>query len=225
MRPVRAVLFDFGNTLFAHDPLAATISRLARSLGAPLDGSTAALIAAGIDRAAHTEDERRLGRDLDASVWTARWSVLYAIADAWVPGLGSAVMSDMHDAASWAPYARTAETLRALTDTGTRVGVVSNTGWDVRRVFAAHALDTFVTSFVLSCDVGLVKPDPAIFRVACARLDVDPAETLMVGDDVLADGGATAAGLRVVLLPAAPPGADNGVEIALAVAGAIRPAG
>jgi FMN phosphatase YigB (HAD superfamily) len=41
-----------------------------------------------------------------------------------------------------------------------------------------------------------------VFRDACAGLGVEPAATLMVGDNPLTDGGAAAAGLVVLLLPA-----------------------
>jgi beta-phosphoglucomutase-like phosphatase (HAD superfamily) len=36
--------------------------------------------------------------------------------------------------------------------------------------------------WMLSYEVGLVKPDPAIFRLVCDRLELQPAETLFVGD-------------------------------------------
>ncbi|KRB11251.1 HAD-IA family hydrolase [Lysobacter sp. Root690] len=44
---------------------------------------------------------------------------------------------------------------------------------------------------------GRAKPDPSIFHAACARLDVEPAQVLHVGDDIEMDviGGAQA-GLR-----------------------------
>lgn len=35
---------------------------------------------------------------------------------------------------------------------------------------------------VFSCEVGLRKPNPAIFRYACERLDVDPSEALLLDD-------------------------------------------
>jgi putative hydrolase of the HAD superfamily len=35
---------------------------------------------------------------------------------------------------------------------------------------------------VLSCEVGLKKPDPAIYLLACERLGVQPAECAFVGD-------------------------------------------
>jgi putative hydrolase of the HAD superfamily len=61
-----------------------------------------------------------------------------------------------------------------------------------------------------SATTGCAKPDPAIFRHALARLDVDPGRTLHVGDDPETDvGGARAAGIEAVLIDrsgAGPPG-------------------
>ncbi|SEB83550.1 Haloacid dehalogenase superfamily, subfamily IA, variant 2 with 3rd motif like haloacid dehalogenase/haloacid dehalogenase superfamily, subfamily IA, variant 3 with third motif having DD or ED/haloacid dehalogenase superfamily, subfamily IA, variant 1 with third motif having Dx(3-4)D or Dx(3-4)E [Streptomyces sp. TLI_105] len=74
---------------------------------------------------------------------------------------------------------------------------MSNIGWDLRPVFRAHGLDTLVDGYVLSYEVGARKPDPAIFRAACALLGLPPAEVLMVGDSRPADGGARALGCPV----------------------------
>jgi len=35
---------------------------------------------------------------------------------------------------------------------------------------------------VFSCDVGVSKPDPRIYEIACERLGVEPDECLFVGD-------------------------------------------
>lgn len=214
MSEVQAVLFDFGNTLFAHDPLPATIAATCDHRGSPVTPAWAERVAARIDEAAHTADELLHPRDLDAAVWRERWHVLYAAADDEVPGLGAALYDAMHDPLAWRPYLSTAVTLSSLHRMGVPVAVISNTGWDVRTVFAAHHMQQLVTAFVLSYEVGAVKPSPVIFHRACSVLGVQPADALMVGDDPVADAGAVRAGLRTLLLPALPPGAANGVEVA-----------
>jgi len=212
---VRGVLFDFGNTLFAHAPLGSTIGECARRLGVPMSDEQATDLADRIDAASMTPNELAHVRDLDAAVWGRRWKVLYSIADEWAERLGDAINSDMHDPLAWVPYTRSGETLRTLHDDGVLVGVVSNTGWDVRAVFAAHSMSQFVSSFTLSYEAGAVKPDHRIFDVACTSLGLDPAEVLMVGDDPRADSGAVLAGIRTLLLPALPPHADNGIGAVL----------
>jgi len=59
----------------------------------------------------------------------------------------------------------------------------------------------FVAALVVSADVGVSKPDPAIFQIALARLGLPPGEAVMVGDSWPIDiAGATRAGLRAVWL-------------------------
>jgi FMN phosphatase YigB (HAD superfamily) len=216
---VRGVLFDFGNTLFAHDPLSITIAECARRLGVPMPPDQADDLAERIDAAAMTPDELAHVRDLDAAVWSRRWQILYGIADEWAAQLGEEINGDMHDPLAWIPYLQTGATLRALHDHDIAVGIVSNTGWDVRAVFAAHSMSGFVTSFTLSYEAGAVKPDRKIFDVACDSLALSHDQVVMVGDDPRADSGAALAGIRTLLLPALPPHNDNGVDTVLGLAG------
>ena len=144
----------------------------ARRLGTEVEPDEAAGVWAEIDQAAADPEEAALGRDLDEEVWQARWSVLYGLADRLAPGLGAAINSAMHDPWAWLPYADTVPTLEALATAGIPVGVVSNTGWDVREPFAVRGLDRLVSSFTLSCEIGVAKPDRSIFTAACASLGV-----------------------------------------------------
>jgi HAD superfamily hydrolase (TIGR01450 family) len=62
-----------------------------------------------------------------------------------------------------------------------------------------------VAAFVTPVVVG--KPEPPLFRMALARLGLEPATAVMVGDSVTSDvGGAVAVGMRAVLY--APEGAQ-----------------
>ncbi len=67
----------------------------------------------------------------------------------------------------------------------------------------AVGLESFFKRLVISGDaaVGVRKPDPRIFRLACEGLGAKPAETVMVGDNVEADvAGALAVGMQAVYL-------------------------
>lgn len=213
--PIRAVLFDFGHTLFAHVPGPEVIETESARLGHPLNPTEAVELWAEIDAAAMDPTEVARGRDLDGDVWRTRWTVLYALADRAVAGLGAALDHSFHDPHAWVPYADTAPTLAALTHAGIRIGVVSNTGWDVRTPFQVRGLDCSVDAFTLSYECKATKPDPAIFLEACAAIGATPAETLMVGDDARADRGALDAGLAGVVLvdPATPMGDVHGLEV------------
>ena len=76
--------------------------------------------------------------------------------------------------------------------------MVSNIAWDIRATFAD--LDADPDDFVLSFEVGAVKPDPRIFETALARLGVNASDALMVGDSEENDGGARALGIGFALV-------------------------
>lgn len=101
-------------------------------------------------------------------------------------------------------------TLGALRAAGVPVAVVSNIGFDIRPLAADLGIGDLLDEYVLSYEVGRCKPDPAIFRKACALLRADPERTLMVGDTP-ADAGAAGAGCSVLVLPESEPGAVHGL--------------
>lgn len=136
-------------------------------------------------------------RDLDADRHRAAYSGLIREAGVTDPDLVRALYDRHMRPAAWQPYPDAARTLGELSRGGVRVAVVSNIAWDLRPVFRAHGLDEWVDLYALSYEVGVQKPDPGIFRFACEGLGLAPAETLMVGDDRTADGGALALGSRV----------------------------
>lgn len=103
---------------------------------------------------------------------------------------------------SWIPYPDTAEVLEALRAQGVKTAVVSNIAFDVRPAFAS--IGAQVDEFVLSFEVGAVKPDPAIFSTALQRLGVQAREAVMVGDSEEADGGAAALGCGFILVDPLP---------------------
>lgn len=209
--PVDAVLFDFGHTLFAHAPGPDALRAEAAALGHDLSAEEALDLWLEIDAAAMDPTEVARGRDLDGEVWRTRWPILYAIADRIVPGIGAALDRSFHDPWAWKPYADTELVLRGLHDRGVAVGVVSNTGWNVRTPFEVRGYDEWVRSFTLSYECGVAKPDVAIFHLACRQLGVEPRQAIMVGDDARADPGALDAGLADVILvdPATPIGAAH----------------
>ncbi len=84
---------------------------------------------------------------------------------------------------------------------GLTLGVVSNFNAMLDDYLEQLNLRDWFSVVVSSADVGVTKPDPAIFRVALDRLGVQPEQALYVGDDVRNDyHGARQAGLHAVLL-------------------------
>ncbi|MDL5199986.1 HAD family hydrolase [Streptomyces sp. ALI-76-A] len=205
-----AVLFDFSGTLFRIESgeswLRAVLARTGLSLPEPellraaqalervgaLPGGSSAILPVPDELASVWEI-----RDKSAELHRAAYTGLSRRVPLPDPALHDALYDRHMTPAAWAPYPDAAEVLRALRERGIGVGVVSNIGWDLRPVFREHGLDAHVDTYVLSYEHGIQKPDPRLFEIACAALGADPRDTLMVGDDRRADGGAAALGCGV----------------------------
>jgi putative hydrolase of the HAD superfamily len=100
------------------------------------------------------------------------------------------------------------ETLEKLKRRGFKRGLISVCSSDVEEAWDETELAPHVDDVVLSCAVGMSKPDPRIYELACERLDVRPGECAFVGDganDELA--GAQRVGMRAICV--LPPGREE----------------
>jgi putative hydrolase of the HAD superfamily len=215
---LRAVLFDAGDTLVRLRGRAGGLLLDAAAIaGVHLDPDAAGAVWSRVLAAASTPEELAKGRDLDADRHRAVWTELYrtAGADELAAGLAQSLYERTIDPSSWEAFPDAEPVLSELDARGAPVGVVSDTGFDLRPVFAATGLSRWIDAVVLSCEHGVCKPAPAVFATACDTLRVDPAETLMVGDNAATDGGAVAAGLTVLLLPPPQPAGPRGLDLVL----------
>lgn len=201
MTRIQGVLFDWGDTLFAPPDAAKVIADVAGERGLTVSSERARAIWEELWALGKMPAELAKGRDLSAEAHRTVWTSLFRTADAHIPGIGRALYERVMDPVAWLPYPDTAPTLKALRERGLKVAIVSNVPRDLSDVFRLHGLAGYVDAFVHSFQVGAEKPDPRIFLAACERIGTAPGATLMVGDHAVADGGATAAGLRFLLLP------------------------
>ncbi len=83
---------------------------------------------------------------------------------------------------------------------GVRVGLISNAWPEVRRLLESEwrIADAF-DPLILSAEVGLVKPDERIFRLALERAEVQPSEAAFIDDFSENVDAALALGMRAVL--------------------------
>jgi FMN phosphatase YigB (HAD superfamily) len=110
-----------------------------------------------------------------------------------------AVLADM-----WRQYLGVANTeliayARALRPVY-RTGILSNSFVGAReREHRAYGLGDLVDELIYSHEVGMTKPDPALWALACRRLEVAPAEMVFVDDAPHLVASAVEFGIRAAL--------------------------
>ena len=203
MSPLRAVLFDAGNTLVFLD-----YARLAQGVGEALGVKLRADALAAQVPAASRAMELGGGNDRHRAAVFLEAMFLGAGVPPGRMGEVRTCLARMHgERHLWcAVRSGSAESLARLKGAGLRLGVVSNSDGRVEQALVAAGLRDYFDVVIDSALVGLEKPDPRIFRVALDALGVLPEEALYVGDlydiDVL---GAQGAGVRAVWF-GSPPG-------------------
>jgi HAD superfamily hydrolase (TIGR01509 family) len=83
--------------------------------------------------------------------------------------------------------------------------VTSGSRGSVTRVVRACGLARHLRGMLTGDDVAAGKPDPAVYREACRRFAVDPADVVVVEDSAHGAASALGAGLLTVLVHAARP--------------------
>jgi HAD superfamily hydrolase (TIGR01509 family) len=208
--PIRAVLFDLGDTLVSYYQPQDFLPILRRSLDACLQALDQDPLSTDartdlLHQALDLNQERA-----DLAVWPLeeRLQMLfgrYASLDAGLterlvqmflePVLATAQVN--HDALP---------VLLGLRRRGIKTGIVSNTPWGSpgriwRSELARHQLLTAVDAVVFCQDVGWRKPHPTPFRRALEMIGVAPMDAAFVGDNPVWDvDGAESAGLLPILL-------------------------
>lgn len=91
--------------------------------------------------------------------------------------------------------------LAALKAKGLKLGIVSNNYASIRQTLDELGVTDFFDCIVISEEVSLQKPDPAIIRLACGQCGAEPHETLYVGDHPFDITCAHGAGAKAAWMP------------------------
>lgn len=105
------------------------------------------------------------------------------------------------DAMSWAnPNHELVACILEIKASGIRVSVLSNTPREIKQHLLA-ALDWFSVfdDLTFSCDLGITKPDPAVFEHSLRKLNVRADEAIFIDDHEANVKGATAPGIQSLL--------------------------
>lgn len=93
------------------------------------------------------------------------------------------------------------EVLRGLRDRTVPTALISMCAPDTPALWHSSPLAGLIDVEIFSCEVGLRKPEPEIYLLACERLGAEPARCLYVGDGAYAElSGATSVGMHAVLI-------------------------
>ena len=205
--PIKGVIFDFHATLVGGGDSGRWIDAALRRLAADaevepdLDTGWIAGLREHLDQIwqhAHTIDpksERDLSRDRHRDVFSRTVALYPGIK----PDLIAALYEVMPD--QWVPFDDTLPVLRELKSRGVRIVVLSNIGLDIRPLLDRVGVSALLDGVVLSFEVGLVKPDPAIYARALELLKVAGSHALMVGDSPRDDVGGVSLKIRTLILP------------------------
>ncbi|RBM18007.1 haloacid dehalogenase [Prauserella sp. PE36] len=208
---IQAVMFDFSGTLFRLEQNETWLSDVTDHDGDPLDVEAQAemmrRMTAPVTLTVDLDDEHWHAwenRDLDPAMHNKVYMEVLRQSGVARVEQAKALYDRLIDPSEWTPYPDTEQALKTLAGKGVRIGVLSNIAFDIRPAFSERGLDEYVDEFVLSFEVGAIKPDPAIFRNLLDRLGTAPEQTLMVGDSDEADGGARALGCPFALVDPLP---------------------
>ena len=192
---IRAVIFDLYGTLvpeFPADEFYASVDHIAITLGAPVEevraewNRTAPLRQTGV-YATMEDNVRAIAATL-------------GLADPSDGSVHAALNLRAEMYAKWFHPRRSAvETLTELKTRGFRTGLISMCAPDTPAMWHASPFSGLVDVEVFSSEVGLRKPDPAIYAYAYDRLGVEPTECLYCGDGAYGElTGAEALGMTAV---------------------------
>ncbi|MGV8082944.1 MAG: HAD family hydrolase [Coriobacteriia bacterium] len=202
------VFFDVGNTLLRPHPSVAEVCReiLADdgyAIGIDAIEPLMPLVDAYYEERYREDDNFWASTEAASEVWVGMYSLLcreLGIAED-SEKIALRVYDAFGDAKRWAPYDDVWPAFERLRGRGLRIGLISN--WDDRLASIVEGLGMgeFVETTVCSAAVGLSKPDPRIFELACERMGVSPQRCAHVGDHQYADVmGARLVGMQPVLI-------------------------
>ena len=208
MKELRAIFFDVGNTLiYAHPSVSEVCRQVLAEAGHVRDlsviDSYMPLLNAYYEDRYRADDTFWTSEEQTSEVWVGMYSMLCRRLDIHEDAavLARAVYDQFERADRWRLYDDVRPAFERARGRGLRLGIISN--WDSRlvRLMDALGISSLLDTVVSSADVGLRKPDPRIFELACARVGASPEESAHVGDHLYADVlGASAAGMRAVLI-------------------------
>ncbi len=209
---ILGVIFDLGDTLVTQEPLlggpsnldgaAAVLPIIHEHSGGSLTAEDLALVLGETLHQAVVEsyDSGLAQPDTESLVRDALEQLDCSLPRQDIPPLLDVYFQ--HHFERMEPLGEVIQTLTLARRLSLKLGLFANILWGaeilrdrLRRLGISGVMD----SVVCSTEIGWMKPYPGAFREILRRMDMRPAEAVMVGDDVIADvAGAQRAGLKAI---------------------------
>lgn len=204
---IKAILFDLGNTLVKYDygQPEEVFQRVLSSLGTvkSLDDIKKAF------RSAEQEAEETklfsFAGKIECEDFWYQWDALVLkhlqVDD--TEALSRSIHSEWMEHVDCTLYPEVREVLSELNRRGLKMGLISNAyEEEIDLVLEKADLEKGLFDTIVGVDtIGQIKPSPSIFEYALTKLDVNPDETIFVGDNLEADYyGAEKVGLHALLV-------------------------
>src|SRR6266849_1879717 len=171
--PLEALILDYGNVL-SHSQREDWFEAMAAQVGAPLHAF----------RDAYWQHRQPYDAGLPAAEYWRR--VLETLGQSFGalehgPAIDQLIEADV---ASWTEYREEMWGLaRSFRVGGGRTAFLSNGVPEaMARIRAERPLERWFDVVVVSCEVGVAKPDPLIYKICLSRLGVEPNHALFVDD-------------------------------------------
>jgi HAD superfamily hydrolase (TIGR01509 family) len=201
-RPFDAVLFDWCGTLVEYPLDEDRFRPVLQKLGRPHDETSVAELVAAFHLARRHPEAVESDKRCDLSAENHRDTKLLICELAGIDGeLAIEIERSYADFATYPTYPEVVDVVTTLASNGVKMAIVSDFHVDLRPHLDSLGLAGHISGFALSCEVGVTKPDPAMFHAAMNIVEVPPERCLMVGDNPRPDAGAAALGIATLILP------------------------
>jgi putative hydrolase of the HAD superfamily len=200
----KAVIFDLFGTLvnsFPRDESISNLRRMAAELAVPADDFISLWQAAIDDRM------NGVFKNYQACVRNICQKLGIPVQDNKIE-LAASIRFEINKREVLSPREGAVEVLSYLKAKGYKTGLISNCSTETSVVWKSSPLSPLIDVAVLSCLVGLQKPDPRIYQMAVERLAVKPRECVFIADGMNQElNAAERLGMRAILIRI--PGEDD----------------
>jgi len=205
---IKAVFFDFYNTLVDYDPpREETQSKVLGELGIKVNPKALRRPIMVADDFLSQEHARlslgKRSKEETMALYGQYQGMILREAglEASAELIGNILKKWMSIDLKMALYKDVAPALDELKERGLTLGLISNVDRDISADYEKLGLGNWLQLKITSQDVGFSKPHPEIFQAALKQAGVKPAEAIYVGDQYQIDVvGANGAGMRGILI-------------------------